>query len=361
MKKAAIITAVDPFAFKGGIEIYISRLVELLEGRGVYADIYHSGMVEAGRDFHNEYLGRLYHTGKKVFESGGGYDLVIANSFYGLGYFPPRVKTFNIFHATHKGFAERIKDIVPLSQYLEWKILWGEFCETVSGFGRTKIAVSESVRDELEEHYGFSDAVVVPHGVDTSVFSKRDKALSRRKLGLPEDSFVGLYVGRWDILKGCDILEQIMAGAHDVQWIVVLGTGSNRDNVPRANRVHCIEQVEHKNMSEIYSAADFVLFPSRYEGFGYVIIEAMACEIPVITTEVGVARTVYREGPFDRLLLPGYPCSVEEIVRSALEKMNSLKAHSEWREHLAKAGRILIEKAFDIARWKDNMVRVLEL
>jgi glycosyltransferase involved in cell wall biosynthesis len=361
LKKAAIITAFDPFAFKGGIEIYTSRLAELLKDHDVHADIYHSGMVKADHSLHNDYLGRLYLTGRKVFESGVRYDLVIANSFYGLGYFPPQVKTFNIFHATHMGFAERIKDAVPLSQYLEWKLLWGGFSEAVSGFGRTKIAVSESVRDELAEHYGFSDAVVVPNGVDTHVFSKQDKALSRIKLGIPEDSFVGLYVGRWDILKGSDILERIMATMRDVEWIVVLGTGSDKNKVPAGKGVHCIDQVQHEYMSGIYSAADFLLFPSRYEGFGYVIIEAMACELPVITTDVGIARTICRQEPFDRFLLPGYAGGAEEIVQSALKKIEHLRAHGGWRECLAKAGRAVIEREFGITRWDEDMVEVMEL
>ena len=361
MKKAAIITAFDPSAFKGGIESYTSRLVGLLKERDVHSDVYHAGVARADHGFHNDYLGRLYLTGRKVFESAARYDLVIANSFYGLGYYPPKARAYTIFHATHKGFAERIKDVVPRSQYLEWRLLWGEFAETVSGFGRTKIAVSDSVKDELAEQYGFPDAVVVPNGVDIEMFSKRDKASARRKLGIPGDSFVGLYAGRWDLLKGCDILERIIEEARDIGWIVALGTGSSRNEVPAGKGVYCLEQVAHENMSEVYSAADFLLFPSRYEGFGYVIVEAMACGLPVVTTAVGVAKTIGRGGPFGELLLPAPSGDGGEVVTAALKKIERLRTDEGWREGVAGAGRRLIEESFGIARWEEKMAKVLEL
>src|SRR4030066_742640 len=187
--------------------------------------------------------------------------MVIANAFYGLGYFPPIVKTFNIYHLTHMGFAEEIKYTVPRNQYFEWKYLWGDFCEAVCGFNRIKIAVSESVKDELSRFYGFNDVSVLPNAVDTNIFMKSDRVLSRRKWAIPESAYVGLYVGRWDILKGCDILEGVIRRKPDVYWVLVLGTGSDRKAVPQMDNVKIIEQLEHGRMSELYSAADFMLFP----------------------------------------------------------------------------------------------------
>ncbi len=252
LRKAAIITAFDPFRFKGGIETYTAQLVDLLKNYNVETDIYHTGLVGNNHGFHNDYLGRLYLTGRKVFERDKDYDFIIANAFYGLGYFPPGVKTYNIFHLTHMGFAEEIKEVVPLPQYLEWKFLWGELSESVSGFKRIKIAVSESVKDELNRNYGFDDVKVVVNGIDTNNFVKSDKVQARKKWDIPEDEFVGLYVGRWDILKGCDILEEIMFKKPDVYWIVVLGTGSDKKLIPIRDNIKVIEQIEHKRMNEIY-------------------------------------------------------------------------------------------------------------
>jgi len=361
LKKAAIITAFEPSQFRGGIETYTTQLVDLLRSRGVKTDIYHTGMIGEDHGFHNDYLGKLYLTGKKVISSGEAYDMVIANAFYGLGFFPPKTKTFNIFHLTHAGFAEEIKEIVPRRQYLEWKFLWGEFCESVSGFNRTKIAVSESVREELRRFYGFFDVSLIPNFVDTDVFVRCDRVSSRKKWGIPDEAFVGLYVGRWDILKRCDITERVVREKPDVYWLVVLGTGSDETAVPRSENVKVIGQVEHKSMNTIYSAADFMLFPSSYEGFGYVIIEAMACELPVITSNVGIAKTLYKDEPFLDLLLPDFTVGSRGIVLSAIEKMEYLRSHRGRAEIMAAEGRRIIEQEFGKEEWKKRMLRVLEL
>lgn len=359
--KAAIITAFDPFTFKGGIETYTIQLVDLLENHHVNTSIYHTGLVNKKHDFHNDYLGRLYLTGRMLLENDKDYDLVIANAFYGLGYFPPRVKTFNIFHLTHMGFAEKIKDVVPPSQYLEWKFLWGELSESVSSYDRIKIAVSESVKDELSKYYGFSDAKVVPHGIDTNIFVKSDKVICRRKWGIPEERRVGLYVGRWDILKGCDILEEIIYMKPDLYWIVILGTGSDKDAVPVRENVKVIEQIEHEKMNEIYSAADFMLFLSRYEGFGYVIVEAMACELPVITTNVGIAKTILKKEPFDVFLLPDASYGKEELIHSCMQKIDFLKNNRGLITEVSREGRRIIEEDYSLSSWKNTMSGALGL
>jgi len=361
MKKVAIITAFDPFAFRGGIETYTRQLVGLLESYNIQTDIYHTGLIDETHDFHNNYLSRLYLTGRKVFDHDYEYDFIIANAFYGFSYFPPKIKTFNIYHLTHKGFAEKIKHVVPLHQYLEWKLLWGEVTESISGFNRRRIAVSESVKDELRGYYGYDDVQVVPHGIDTHIFQKHDKSIARRKWEVPDNAFVGLYVGRWDDLKGCDALEKIMRLTPDIYWIVVLGTGSDKSAVPMHQHIRVIEQAEHEQLSEIYSASDFMFFPSRYEGFGYAIAEAMACELPVITTNVGIVQTVYQKEPLQTLLLRDAPSGDESFLNQCIEKIDIIRKDFVLRNEICRESRRVIENSFTVEHWRNQMTVSLEL
>jgi glycosyltransferase involved in cell wall biosynthesis len=357
--RAAIITAFDPLRFKGGIETYFIQLRALLNSHEVPYDLYCIDDRTHEQSFHNRYLGDLYDAGRRLFDSRDKYDLVIANGFYGIGVFPPASGTFNIFHSTHIGFAEDIKYAVPNAQYVEWKYLWGNFCESVSGYGRTKIAVSESVRNELQKYYGFDDVHVLNNAVDTGLFRKIDASEARRKWGIPGSSAVGLYVGRWDMLKGSDLLERVMKMRPDVHWIIVLGTGSDVRSVPAMDNVSVFEQIAHESMHEIYSAADFLLFPSRYEGFGYVIIEAMACGLPVITTDVGIAKTIYRDRPFSELLLPAVSGVDGDPAEAAGECINTVLSDPDLRAGVAIGGRRLVERDFSMDKWQMRAAEIL--
>ncbi len=357
--RAAIITAFDPLRFKGGIETYFLQLQALLNNHQVQYDLYFIDDRKNEPAFHNGYLGNLYAAGRRLFDSRDKYDLIIANGFYGVGFFPPASDTFNIFHSTHMGFAEDIKGAVSHAQFVEFKYLWGNFCESVSGHGRTKIAVSESVRDELRQYYGFDDVHVLNNAVDTGLFRKVDAPEARRKWKIPGSASVGLYVGRWDVLKGSDLLERVMRMRPDVHWIIVLGTGSDVRAVPPLDNVSVFEQIDLPRMHEIYSAADFLLFPSRYEGFGYVIIEAMACGLPVITTDVGIAKTIYKNRPFSQLLLPAVGSGDENAAEAASVCINSILSDADFRESVVLGGRNLVERDFSTDQWYKRAAEIL--
>ena len=359
--KVAIITAFDPSVFKGGIETYTIQLINFLIKKNVTVDIYHAGMINEDIGFHNNFIGKLYLLGREMFKFDLEYDVIIANSFYGFGYFPPRVRTLNIYHSTHAAFAEKLLDIVPYSVYLEWKLLCGEFCESASGFGRLNVAVSESVRDELRDYYNFRDIELIPHGIDTSTFRKLDKKGARSLFGIPEGSFVGLYVGRWDETKGASVLEKVIAADPETFWILVIGTGSDRNILPANSNTLVLEEMDHEKLTQVYSASDFMLFPSRYEAFGYVIIEAMACELPVITTNVGIAKTIYKCEPFQELLLPDFSEGPELLAASALDKIKRLRSNVGRRCRIGAESRTTVEQHYTIELWQEKMAEVLHL
>jgi glycosyltransferase involved in cell wall biosynthesis len=359
--KAAIICQVDPFLYKGGIETYIRNVIDLLESRNIFADIYHTDLVEGTHGFHDSGLGKLYLTGKKVMEKETEYEFIISNSFYGLGYFPPGKKTFNVYHATHSGLAEALKSNISASYYYRLKRLYGEIGEGESGFLRKNIAVSGSVCKELQEFYGFKEVETVPHGIDTNIFQKRDKARSREKWGIPADAFVGIYAGRWENAKGSDVLETLIGSYSGVVWVLALATGGRKPSLPEREEIIILQEVDQKSMSEIYSGADFLLFPSLYEGFGFAIAEAMACELPVITTKVGIAKSIYSQQPFRLMALPDMVAYSGAFLTSCVGKIEILKGNPALSEVLGKLGRQIVEQSFSLSLWKKRMTEILGL
>ncbi|NOY46354.1 MAG: glycosyltransferase family 1 protein [Deltaproteobacteria bacterium] len=174
---------------------------------------------------------------------------------------------------------------------------------------------------ELERCCPGAPVQVVPCGVDLERF--RPVASAPRPHGRP----LVLYVGRITPVKGLDLLLASLARlGPDIRLWVVGGEGSaDAARVEAWARQAGVEgQVRylgprgHDRLPALYSAADAVVVPSRYESFGLVILEALATGTPVASTRVGVAEEAIRPGENGCLAHAADPDALAEAVRSAL-------------------------------------------
>ena len=151
---------------------------------------------------------------------------------------------------------------------------------------------------------------VVPPGVDHALFSPGDPRGARRRLGLPTDRPVLLFVGRIQPLKGADVAVRALAAVRDHgAELVVVGGPSGADGPAEVARLHRLAEqlgvaarirwvppVRHDRLADWYRAADVCLVPSRTESFGLVALEAAACGTPVVAADVGGLRTLVDHG-----------------------------------------------------------------
>ena len=170
------------------------------------------------------------------------------------------------------------------------------------------IANTSGERDELIELYAAepSKVVVVPPGVDLSVFSTGDQREARATLGIAADAKVLLFVGRIQPLKAPEVLVKAAAellGRHQ-DWrgqlvVAVLGgpSGSGLEHPQSLQeltaalgltpQVRFVPPVSRPELARWYRAADIVTVPSYSESFGLVAVEAQACGAPVVAADVG--------------------------------------------------------------------------
>ncbi len=167
------------------------------------------------------------------------------------------------------------------------------------------ISVSEGVKRELIEYYGVADdkIVVIPNAVDHAVFHPMSNTAAkqelRHQLGLPENHFICLFVGGdWD-RKGLTDAIQALAGLPETM-LVVVGQGDVARFTAVAAQAGVAGNVMFVGRSprpqDYYAAADVFVFPSRYEAFSLVTLEAAASGLPLIALPINGTEELIEDG-----------------------------------------------------------------
>jgi UDP-glucose:(heptosyl)LPS alpha-1,3-glucosyltransferase len=170
---------------------------------------------------------------------------------------------------------------------------------------RRVIAVSHGTARELHEHYRvpMERIAVVPNGVDHARFTPAatpaDKAGLRDSLGLPRDACLALFVGGdWERKGVRDAVDAIarLADTH----LVVVGRGDAAALLAHAaragagGRVHVVPP--NPTPERYYAACDLFLFPSRYEAFSLVTLEAAASGLPLVCHRINGTEELVTDG-----------------------------------------------------------------
>jgi len=146
------------------------------------------------------------------------------------------------------------------------------------------ISVSTANRENLiNQNIVSSEKIeVFPNSIDTSLFYKRDKEKMREKYNLPQDAFIIAFVGRFIEIKGANRLSEAISkvGADKVKSIFI-GYG---DVKPTCEGILLEGKQKHGNIPELLSAADIFVLPTLAEGCCNAIIEAMACGLPIVSS-----------------------------------------------------------------------------
>jgi len=160
---------------------------------------------------------------------------------------------------------------------------------------------------------------VIPNGVDPTPFQGLEKGqLSgfRARYATPEEKIV-LYVGRVVAEKGVEVLVRavpaVLAQVPRARFVIA-GTGPELERLRQlvrrmgiVNKVLLLGFISNEERNRLYKVADCAVFPSLYEPFGIVALEAMAARTPVVVSEVGGLREVVRQAETGITILPNSP------------------------------------------------------
>jgi glycosyltransferase involved in cell wall biosynthesis len=168
--------------------------------------------------------------------------------------------------------------------------------ETVK-YSKKIITVSNYVKERAQELYSNQKDkfIFIESPINTINFKKGNKNILRKKWGLKREDRVVLYVGRFDPLKGLDILIKAISyfKESDIKLLIV-GSGPLEKEKERHKFIISLGRIAYEEMPEIYSLADVFVLPSLYENTPMSVLEAIACETPVVANNVGdVERMIY--------------------------------------------------------------------
>jgi UDP-glucose:(heptosyl)LPS alpha-1,3-glucosyltransferase len=180
---------------------------------------------------------------------------------------------------------------------------------------KTYVAVSGGIRQELRQRLRLVDRVhVVYHGVEMGEFhpagaGDEDRARLRGSLGIGDAETVALLVGALDrkgLDKAMEALASLEAPHRQSTRLLAIGGGDHAAFQRLAERLGVSDRVillpHQKGIARYFRAADLFVFPTLYEPFGMVILEAMACGLPPIVSRSAGAAELVQEGVSGLLL-----------------------------------------------------------
>ena len=205
--------------------------------------------------------------------------------------------------------------------------------ENVTGI----ISVSTKNKNEIKQLSNNDKAVmdkvtIIVNAVDNKRFFKQDKVRMREKLGWDKDKFIVAFTGTFIERKGVLRLAHALDRFDDV-YSVFMGVGPQKPECK--NILHC-GRVNNAQLGDYLNASDVFVLPTQAEGCCNAIVEAVACGLPVVSSD--------REFNYDVL---DESCSIlidpddENAIYNAVDK---LKTDVEYRTKLAKGSEVKADK-----------------
>jgi len=210
-------------------------------------------------------------------------------------------------------------------------------------------AVSNYLRQETYDHFDIKrDIEVIPNFIDTERFHRFDKQHFKQAL-CPNGEKVIVHVSNFRPVKNAtqvvEVFHRLRADDLPVKLLLV---GDGPDRVPaehKARELGVYDDIrflgKQDPVEEILSIADVFLMPSGSETFGLAALEAMACDVPVVATDIGGLPELVRHGE------DGFLCPLDDID-AFTARTRQLLTDEELHAQMAEAARTRAVETFDI-------------
>ncbi|MEM5831208.1 MAG: glycosyltransferase family 4 protein [Candidatus Aenigmatarchaeota archaeon] len=184
---------------------------------------------------------------------------------------------FKLIHTWHGVIPPKYTENFTLKSKLLFALLSHKFA---FNFCDKIISVSRFLQAQVK------NSCYIPNGVDTSIFKPKK---------IEHESFTVLYVGAMEKFRGVHLIPQFAKKLPQIKFLLV-GKGSVNFNLLNINNIEKKNYTSYKEIIKFYNSSDLMIRPSLYEGFGIPVLEAMACELPVIASDFPCFKEIISEG-----------------------------------------------------------------
>lgn len=226
-------------------------------------------------------------------------DIVHVHHPYHIGYFASiiseqlKIPLVFTYHTKHDDYAKRylkfLPDDVKVEFILNNVLEFSKKCDLV-------IAPSKDIESFLLKN-NIEKVAVIPSFVDDLEKTQLPKRTLLKKLNLPENKKVLLFVGRLAVEKNINILVDSVTHLPEDFILVICGTGPQEMEIKERvkklglkRRVFLIGKVERKDLGSYYSVANYFYYASKSETQGLIYWEAISFGLPIISVDSKVAR-----------------------------------------------------------------------
>ena len=281
--------------------------------------------------------------------------------------FEPDVVHANMFHAII--FSRILRIITRKIKYLICTVhttnIQGRLRLLLLRLTKNLTDIDTNVSNESVEYFvnlkvfNSKKSQVVYNGIDLTRFVKHQTEFKRESLGLTQDDFIFINVSRLMPAKDHKNLLtafQLIKNKYSCAKLICVGDGDLLDELKQSSQEMGISSDvffvgSKKEVLPFYNIADCFVLSSAWEGFGIVLAEAMACELPVVSTDCGGTKEVVQNEHFLCKIKDSY------ALASLMEKIICLSEND--RKQIGEQNRKLVSK-FDIDIITKQWIKIYE-
>lgn len=263
----------------------------------------------------------------KLINENGKFDVIHAHDWLTASSAKMLKQAFNIplvatIHATEAGRNSGIHD--ETQRYIndtEWMLT----------YEATEVIVNSNyMKGHVQGLFGlpFDKINVIPNGINLTNFNGVERDYDFRRQYAMDNEKIILYVGRLVYEKGIQHLisamPKILNGYHDTK-LIIAGKGgmleelkAQANSMGLSNKIYFTGYLNSKQVQKIYKCSDIAVFPSTYEPFGIVALEAMLAGIPTVVSDIGGLNEIVEHGVNGMKSYAGNANSIADSVLNLL-------------------------------------------